>query len=326
MKFRSVWNVILSICLVVTLLPIGGTVVNAETTILYSGTSGDLDWSIDSDGLLTISGEGNYKENSEDYEGAPKWCDYRSSIKTAKVNVSGITSTRMMFYMCFNLEKIDFGNFDTSAVTNMSVMFDNCRSLTELDLSGFDTSNVTDMRGMFSKCSSLKTLDVSSFNTRNVRDMGWMFCECSGLAELDLSNFDTSTVEALDWMFCECSGLAELNLSNFDTGNVTDMFKMFAGCRNLAVIKTPKNVNCSTELPEGTWKNSKGIIYTELPNGISESIELRKYTSDDLLPEETTAQQPTQKETTTSSINNKTKTSDVKTPKTSKIIKIQKHL
>ena len=29
--------------------------------ILYSGTSGDLDWSIDSEGLLTISGTGDYE-------------------------------------------------------------------------------------------------------------------------------------------------------------------------------------------------------------------------------------------------------------------------
>ena len=33
---------------------------NEQATILYSGKDGDLDWSIDSDGLLTISGTGSY--------------------------------------------------------------------------------------------------------------------------------------------------------------------------------------------------------------------------------------------------------------------------
>ena len=61
------------------------------TTIVYSGTDGDLDWSIDSNGHLTISGVG-------DCSGSLDWLSYEDIITTATVDVSGITDTSGMFY------------------------------------------------------------------------------------------------------------------------------------------------------------------------------------------------------------------------------------
>ena len=90
-------------------------------SILYSGKSGDLDWSIDEDGLLTISGVGDYEHDGNAADGCstPKWCDCSESIKSAKVNVSGITNTVGMFHGCEELTFIDVSGFDTGNVTNM---------------------------------------------------------------------------------------------------------------------------------------------------------------------------------------------------------------
>jgi len=202
----------------------------SDAEILYSGTSGDLEWSIDSDGLFTLSGTGDYKISTS--TGCPPWYSYRDYIKSSVVTVSEITSTRYMFYMCNNLENVDLSGLDTTNVTDMSYMFCDCNSLDSLDVSNFDTSNVTTMQYMFDDCNSLDSLDVSNFDTSNVTDMGHMF-GCSGLKSLDVSHFDTTYVRSMFGMFSGCEKLVSLDVSNFDTTNVTSMRAMFIYCRSL---------------------------------------------------------------------------------------------
>ena len=56
-----------------------------------------------------------------------------------------LTSTNFMFFECYDLESLDFSNFDTRKIKNMSFMFFDCSSLTSLDLSPFNTKNVENM-------------------------------------------------------------------------------------------------------------------------------------------------------------------------------------
>ncbi len=195
--------------------------------VLYGGTDGDLTWSVDGDGVLTIEGTGDYKDHP--------WTENDCSevITSAVVKVKGITSTEDMFEGCNRMTEIDLSELDTSRVTNMGCMFSGCSSLTSLDVSGFDTSHVTDMRFMFEACSSLASLDVSEFDTSRVIKMCYMFSGCSSLTSLDVSGFATSKVIDLGCMFEGCSGLTSLNVSGFNTSKVTDMYCMFEGCSNL---------------------------------------------------------------------------------------------
>ena len=85
--------------------------------IVHSGIDVDLEWSIDSEGCLKISGSGDYS--------SCEWTSYYNEIKTAVVDVDNITSTRYMFDGCSKLTSLDLTNFDTSNVTNMSYMFCN---------------------------------------------------------------------------------------------------------------------------------------------------------------------------------------------------------
>ncbi len=167
-------------------------------TIKHSGTSGDLKWTIDSDGVLTISGTGNYDPYQEDCQinleeagfcsdsdgihRCPPWTKYYKKIEKAVVNVKRITRTDYMFFGLCYLKTIDLSGFDTSNVYSMADMFGECHSLKKVDFSHFDTSEVTDMWGMFYHCTSLKSLDLSIFNTSKVEVMPDMFYGCSNLS------------------------------------------------------------------------------------------------------------------------------------------------
>lgn len=208
-----------------------------EAVILYQGISGDLEWFIDTEGHLTIRGEGNYVLNSSTgVFGMPEWSFCADVIKTATVNVKGITSTASMFYGCSNLQSVDLTGLDTGLVTDMGGMFYGCSSLQRVDVSLFETEIVTDMSGMFYECSSLQNLDVGGFHTGCVTDMSSMFFGCSSLQILDVSNFDTWNVRNMTAMFSGCSSVKALDLSRFNTSWVQNMNGMFSGCSSLQSI------------------------------------------------------------------------------------------
>ena len=91
---KKVLSIVLVLCLVFTLLPVG-----AFADTVDSGTCGDnLTWTLDSNGTLTISGTGAM----EDYP----WRRYRSSIKNVVIK-DGVTSiTGYAFAYCSNLKSV----------------------------------------------------------------------------------------------------------------------------------------------------------------------------------------------------------------------------
>ena len=230
---------IMFLILITTILLTGKNVKAA--TIEHSGTSGSLEWSIDSDGVFRLSGSGDYKlEKIENGGMEPAWYSYRNEIKEAIIDVKNITSLENMFPFCTSLVQIDVNKFDTSKVMNMRYMFFGCSNLTQLDVSKFDTSKVTDMKGMFWGCRGLTQLDVSGFDTSKVTDMSGMFDGCSNLTQLDVSKFDTSKVTDMSGMFSSCNSLTQLDVSKFNTSNVTDMSGMYQFCEKLTQLDVSK--------------------------------------------------------------------------------------
>ncbi|MBE5881851.1 MAG: BspA family leucine-rich repeat surface protein [Lachnospiraceae bacterium] len=256
--------------------------VSAEgATIKYSGKSGDLDWSIDYNGLLTITGEGDYdtitmegnyivagKECTDLY--GPHWIQHYSEIKSAKVSVTGIT--------------------------DMGRMFAYCEKLTSVDFSGSDTSQLWITKSMFQDCCSLKSLNLSDFNTSQVVSMWSMFEGCSGLVSLDLSSFETGQLRQALRMFAGCTNLTDLDLSSFDMSQVTNVSNMFEKCSNLVTLKSPYNINIDVQLPdiEGQiWFDDKVNACNTLKKGLSNSV---TYTRHKLvsMPETTVSAIPNQ--------------------------------
>ncbi len=191
-------------------------------------------WSIDANGVLTVSGVGDVKKEN----GTWPWYGQRNSIKSAVIKLNGVTDLKGFFKGCEKLQSVDLRGLDTSNVTSMSDMFSGCSSLKSVDLSGFNTGNVTEMGSMFQECTSLESVNLSSFNTEKVYNMGAMFWNCYSLKQLNISNFDTSNVTWFNSMFLGCKSLEQLDVSGFRTskGNAESLIAMFSGCESLSEI------------------------------------------------------------------------------------------
>lgn len=209
---------------------------------IASGSYGNITWVIDAAGKLTVEGTGEFGTltagNSGNYGRAP-WESWKSSIKTAQIDISETTDASFMFQGCSKLTSIDLSGFDTAKVTNMSGMFMQCYALESINFGDFNTSSVTDMRRMFDECRQLKIIDLNKFDTSKVTDMSYMFNGCNKLDSLDVSGFTTDHVNNMSRMFSGCGytgGLKSLDVSAFHTGSVTDMSGMFDGCSGLTSL------------------------------------------------------------------------------------------
>lgn len=194
---------------------------------------GHIEWVIDQDGKLTVSGWGDWKKSGSS---SVPWYHYRDEIKSAKIDVTGATDISDMFMAHRNLVHVDLSDFDISNVTNMNEMFEHCISLTDIDLSGLDTGNVTEMTGMFWNCIALTDIDMQGIDTSNVTDMACMFFGCNSLTSINLSSLDTCNVTSMSHMFYGCNNLSSVNLGSIDISNVTDMEFMFTDCSSLISI------------------------------------------------------------------------------------------
>ena len=235
-------------------------------TITEEGTYGDLNWTLDDKGCVTITGTGRISADDVSYESLQPWYNIKETITSAVVKAKVIGSAEQMFGFCSELESVDLKNadfseatslngffvgddklktadlsmLDTSNVTDMAKIFSGCNGLQSVNVKGMNTARVTDMSGMFYGCSSLWNLDVTGFNTLNVTDMAGMFNGCSNLISLDVSNFDTSKVTDMSEMFWDCENLTSLDLSRFLTSKVTNMSNMFRECGRLESLRIDK--------------------------------------------------------------------------------------
>ena len=136
-----------------------GTELQSEATIVHSGKIGTADWTIDSNGVLTI-GEGEFT-NDDELLSCP-WEEYAYKVThvdgTAKFKIIGSLSGA---FGGLTAQTINLSGWDTSSVVSMYDMFSGCSSLTELNISNWDTSSVTDMSHMFSGCSALSKIRYS---------------------------------------------------------------------------------------------------------------------------------------------------------------------
>ncbi|MDE6016690.1 MAG: DUF285 domain-containing protein [Acetatifactor sp.] len=120
-----------------------------------AGTWYGIDWSIDNDGLLTVSGE-----YQEDGGCTGNWRNFTGKIKSVKVMATGVKSTQDWFSECVNLQSVDFTDFDASNVTNMDGMFYRCLSLTSLDLSNMNLARLETAEDMLNYCDSLEWINT----------------------------------------------------------------------------------------------------------------------------------------------------------------------
>ncbi len=166
--------------------------------VVDSGTCGEnLTWTLDGDGLLTISGTGDMMDFND---GVSPWYDYRRAIKTIVIP-EGVTSIEAnAFFDCTSLTSITIPDGVTSIGDGA---FYDCSSLTSITI----PDSVTSMGGSaFSGCgfTSITIPDgVTSIESQ-------AFCRCYSLTRIAIPD---SVTHIGDSAFYYCDALTDVYYS-----------------------------------------------------------------------------------------------------------------
>ena len=216
----------MALILVLTLVLSVGSVSAAEPTIVDSGNCGkngsNVTWTLDSAGLLTISGTGEMADY--EYNSTP-WYDYKykSEIKDAVIT-DGVTSIGdAAFYYCKGLISVTIP--------------DSVTSLGELAFSG---------------CSSLTSVTIGS----SVTSIGWgAFSGCTGLTSVTIGSGVTSIGGRA---FSGCTGLTSVTIPD---SVISIGGGAFSGCTSLTSVEIPSGVTSIGEYAFCGCTGLKEVIY-----------------------------------------------------------------
>ena len=210
------------------------------------GKNGDnLTWTLDSDGVLTISGMGAmYDGDSPIY--SPWYYGGREYIVTAVIN-SGVSNIGdYAFLGCTNLKSVTIpdsvtsigdGAFSNCGLANVTIhnsvtsignsAFSNCASLTSVTIG----DSVTFIgESAFSGCKNLTSVTISN----SVTSIGESaFYNCESLTDITIPD---SVISIGDGAFANC-GLTSVTIPD----SVTSIGGAFGGCHNLKAILVNSN-------------------------------------------------------------------------------------
>ena len=234
----------------------------SQGKILYSGNSGDMKWTIDENGLLTVKGTGEFemgdighfhdKPDGEEYFSRDLlfgWNKYADQIRYAEIQVRGCTSICGLLGELKNLQAVTFEGSDTSKVLDFCCLFasEESNRLESLDLRCLDTHSAISMGQMFYGCTMLKTVDLRGWDTSQVIDMTSMFDNCHSLTAIQgIEDLDVHNLRYMDIMFQMAHALTSLDLSRWATVNLRSMWWAFSTCEQLTgsmrILSDPDNV------------------------------------------------------------------------------------
>ncbi len=237
--------------------------------IIASGTCGDnLTWTLDSDGLLTISGIGNMYDYS--YDTDSPFYSHRSSIKTVDIKY-GVTSIgKRVFSECHNLKSVIMGN----SVTNVGYKaFYNCKLLTSIRIS----NNVTVISEYaFENCIALDSIKLPE----GLLIIGHKaFKDCVSLKSLKLPDSITTLGENI---LNGCTKIPEINYpKNLISGTnafaessvtnvvipdgVTEILPVLKGCTTIKEVKIPDTV---TIIADEAFYDCTALKSIEIPDSV----------------------------------------------------------
>ena len=187
---RSLISLMLVICLICSFVPVTASAAKIE----YSGQfrEVDLSWTLDENGLLTISGSGRRYECMGENTA---WLKYKGMIKSVVVE-DGITAIgEKYFYKCTSLESVTIAD---SVQSIHKEAFSGCSWLKELTL----PDSVTYIgRNAFYNCRYLESVDFGSALTEI--DYGAFDC-CRSLKDI---TFPASLTKLGSYSFRACDDL-----------------------------------------------------------------------------------------------------------------------
>ena len=270
---KRLLSFVLAALMIASLLP--ATALAAD--IVDSGTCGaegdgsNLTWTLDSDGVLTISGTGAMKEY-DPYK-AP-WYGSSSRVKSAVI-AEGVTSIGgKAFLDCTSLTSVTIPDSVTSigkqafmyctsltgvtipdSVTSIgSSAFSYCKSLTSVTI----PNSVTSIGGQtFMSCSSLTSVTIPNSVTSIG---GCAFMDCSSLTSVTIPNSVTSIGE---YAFYNCTSLTSVAIPD----SVTSIGEYaFYNCRSLTSVTIPDSV---TSIGDDAFSNCKSLTSVTIPDSVT---------------------------------------------------------
>lgn len=252
-------------CLLLVLLTVTASSADAVTSgsCGAEGDGSNLTWTLDSDGVLTISGSGRMMDYS--YYGCAPWYENRESVRMVNIgegvtyigdfafrDCSSLTSVTIpegvnsigadVFYECSNLARATIPNSVTSIGDSV---FEGCSSLTSVTIPNSVTS-IGD--SVFKGCSSLTSVTIPD----SVTSIGsGAFESCSSLTSITIGSGVTSIGGRT---FDRCSSLTNVYITD-----------MNAWCR----IKFKDSSATPMSYAKSIYLNGNKIVSIDVPQGVT---------------------------------------------------------
>ena len=265
----------LALCVVLAMLP--GTALAADQSGTYGDRGDNIKWTLNSAGVLTISGSGNMRNGDYhsygNYTCSP-WCDGTSRNVTSVTIKSGVNNIgNIAFRSCENLTRITIP--DTVNSIGSSAFYE-CKNLVRIII---PDSVTTIGQSAFQNCSRLSSVILPN----ELTELGsYLFYNCSNLAVMTIP----SSVTAIgQYALAGCSKLDSItipsgvtsvgnyafqNCSNVTTVKILSKSislgkNAFDGCSNLTSIDLPRGVDM---LDDGLFSNCSNLTKVSIPSSV----------------------------------------------------------
>ena len=229
-KTNKLISILLVLAMLLSMAPISAFAASVEASGKFGASGSNLTWSLDSDGVLTISGSGAM----EDFANASKvpWYSKRTKVKTVVIE-SGVT----------NIGKDAFTGIYSLVNATIS------DTVTSIGNRAFSNSGLTNFE--FSDAGNLKTIGNSAFNSTQIKNMvipdgvttlgSYVF----GYGPIKSVTIPASVTSVGNYFFEETSGLNEvIFLGNKEPETIGNT--VFLGCSSLAYVSVPADYEGDT--------------------------------------------------------------------------------
>ena len=242
---------IIALALMMSLMPTGLFAITANAETSTSGTCGStLSWSLDGDGLLTISGTGEMTDYPAHID--TPWESQCTSIKSIKIGDGVTTIGDRAFFGCTRLTSVTIPNSVTSIG---ELAFKNCTRLTSIAI---PDSVKTIGHSAFCNCTSLTGITIPNSITSIGQEA---FYGCTSLSGVTMGD---GVKEIGSYAFSNCTSLTSITIPNSVSYISTSVF---SGCASLISVTIGDGV---TYIKEYTFSGCTSLTNVTIGDGVEE--------------------------------------------------------